>query len=106
MSDQADQADEPAGGQPSSGMKTKAKTATNTGTEMEKDVGPDPVIGAGVTLLGIFLMGVGGGGDMHYLFNAGVLTAVAGAVLFVLFVTLTALRQRARDEQQPDSQES
>jgi Flp pilus assembly protein protease CpaA len=52
------------------------------------------VIGAGVTLLGIFLMGVGGAWDAHYLFNFGVLTAVTGAILFVLFVTLTALRQR------------
>lgn len=64
--------------------------------------GPDPVIGAGVTLLGIFLMGIGGAGDMHYLFNAGTLVAVAGAVLFVLFVTLTALRQRPRSEATQD----
>jgi hypothetical protein len=60
----------------------------------EKDVGPDPVIGAGITLLGIFLMGVGGAAGAHYLFNFGVLIAVLGAVLFVLFVTLTALQQR------------
>jgi hypothetical protein len=60
----------------------------------DKDVGPDPVIGAGVTLLGIFLMGVGGAWDAHYLFDFGVLTAVTGAVLFVLFVTVTALKQR------------
>jgi hypothetical protein len=59
-----------------------------------KDVGPDPVIGAGVTLLGIFLMGVGGAWDAHYLFDFGVLIAVTGAVLFVLFVTVTALKQR------------
>lgn len=65
----------------------------------QEDVGPDPVIGAGVTLLGIFLMGVGGAWDAHYLFDFGVLTAVLGAILFVLFVTVTALKQRrGRDE--------
>ncbi|WP_437765103.1 hypothetical protein WMF27_31735 [Sorangium sp. So ce281] len=60
----------------------------------ENDVGPDPVIGAGIALLGIFLMGVGGAQGAHYLFNFGVLVAVLGAVLFVLFVALTALKQR------------
>ncbi|WP_437501516.1 hypothetical protein [Sorangium sp. So ce1099] len=60
----------------------------------ENDVGPDPVVGAGIALLGIFLMGVGGAQGAHYLFNFGVLVAVLGAVLFVLFVTLTALKQR------------
>ncbi|WP_437285781.1 hypothetical protein [Sorangium sp. So ce406] len=60
----------------------------------ENDAGPDPVIGAGIALLGIFLMGVGGAAGAHYLFNFGVLVAVLGAVLFVLFVALTALKQR------------
>ncbi|WP_437671737.1 hypothetical protein [Sorangium sp. So ce131] len=60
----------------------------------ENDVGPDPVIGAGIALLGIFLMGVGGAQGAHYLFNFGVLVAVLGAVLFVLFVAVTALKQR------------
>lgn len=60
----------------------------------ENDVGPDPVIGAGIALLGIFLMGVGGAQGAHYLFNFAVLVAVLGAVLFVLFVAVTALKQR------------
>ncbi|AUX25274.1 hypothetical protein SOCEGT47_058180 [Sorangium cellulosum] len=60
----------------------------------ENDVGPDPVIGAGIALFGIFLMGVGGALGAHYLFNFGVLVAVLGAVLFVLFVAVTALKQR------------
>lgn len=64
----------------------------------DRGEGPDPVIGAGVTLLGIFLMGVGGAWDAHYLFNFGVVIAVAGAILFVLFVTLTALKQRRADD--------
>ncbi len=60
----------------------------------DSDAGPDPVIGAGIALLGIFLMGVGGAQNAHYLFNFGVLVAVLGAVLFVLFVAVTALKQR------------
>lgn len=56
--------------------------------------GPDPAIGAGVTLLGIFLMGAGGARDMHYVFDVGVVTAVLGAATFVLFVALSAMKQR------------
>ena len=56
--------------------------------------GPDPAIGAGITLLGIFLMGTGGARDAHYVFDAGVVTAVLGAATFVLFVALSAMKQR------------
>ncbi len=56
--------------------------------------GPDPAIGAGITLLGIFLMGTGGARDAHYVFDFGVLTGVLGAGLFVLFVALSAMRRR------------
>ncbi len=55
--------------------------------------GPDPVIGAGLTLLGIFLMGVAGAAGVHYAFNIGTLVACIGAVVFVLFVALSALKQ-------------
>jgi hypothetical protein len=54
--------------------------------------GPDPVIGAGVTLFGIFLMGTGGARDAHYVFDVGVLIAVIGAGAFVLSVALSAMR--------------
>jgi hypothetical protein len=56
--------------------------------------GPDPVVGAGITLLGIFLMGAGGARDLHYVFDVGVLLAVVGAGTFVLFVALSAMKQR------------
>jgi hypothetical protein len=56
--------------------------------------GPDPVIGAGLTLAGIFVMGVAGAADAHYAFNLGTLVACVGAVVFVLFVALSALKQR------------
>lgn len=55
---------------------------------------PDPVIGAGMTLLGIFVMGVAGAAQAHYAFNAGTLVACVGAVAFVLLVALSALQQR------------
>lgn len=58
--------------------------------------GPDPVIGAGLTLLGIFVMGVAGAAGAHYAFNVGTLVACIGAVVFVLFVALSALKQRAK----------
>jgi hypothetical protein len=64
--------------------------------------GPDPVVGAGVTLLGILLMGTGGARDAHYLFDVGVATAVLGAATFVLCVALSALKQRrVRQESEP-----
>jgi hypothetical protein len=69
--------------------------------DQAKDMGPDPVIGAGVTLLGIFLMGVGGAWDAHYLFNVGTLIAVTGAILFVVFVTLSAMKQRRAADEEP-----
>ena len=59
-----------------------------------EDAGPDPVIGAGIALLGIFLMGTGGARDAHYEVDVGVDMAVVGAVVFVLFVALSALKQR------------
>lgn len=64
------------------------------GDSSEK-MGPDPVIGAGTALLGIFLMGTGGAWDAHYLFDVGVAIAVIGAIIFVAFVTLSALKQRS-----------
>lgn len=57
---------------------------------------PDPVIGAGLTLLGIFIMGVAGAAGAHYAFNLGTLVACIGAVVFVLFVALSALKQRSK----------
>jgi energy-converting hydrogenase Eha subunit A len=78
--------DQGVGGQPLGDQKD---APTRGSTE-----GPDPAIGAGITLLGIFLMGTGGARDAHYVFDAGVVTGVLGAALFVLFVALSAMKQR------------
>lgn len=71
-------------------------------TSVQDDValpqeGPDPVIGAGLVLVGIFVMGLGGSRDWHYVFNAGTLVAIIGAAVFVLFVALSAMKQRSSD---------
>jgi hypothetical protein len=58
-------------------------------------LGPDPVTGAGIALLGIFLMAIGGARDAHYVFDVGVLIALVGAVAFVACVVLSAMKQRA-----------
>jgi hypothetical protein len=68
--------------------------------------GPDPAIGAGITLLGIFLMGTGGARDAHYVFDVGVLTAVLGAATFVLFVALSVMKQRRASEDRESGQPS
>lgn len=64
------------------------------GEPLPSGQGPDPVIGAGVTLTGIFVMAVGGSRDLHYVFDVGVLVAVLGAGIFVLFVALSAMKMR------------
>jgi hypothetical protein len=51
-------------------------------------------VGAGLALLGIFVMAVGGARDLHFVFDAGVGVAILGAVIFVLFVALSAMKQR------------
>ena len=63
--------------------------------------GPDPVIGAGITLLGIFLMGTGGAGDAHYVFDAGVALGLLGAGIFVLSVALSVMKQDAAPHAEP-----
>ena len=57
-------------------------------------LGPDPVVGAGLALTGMAVMGLAGGLDAHWPFLAGALVAVAGAVLFVACVGLSAWKQR------------
>jgi len=63
--------------------------------ESKSAEGPDPVIGAGLALFGIFAMGLGGARDSHVVFDTGMFVAVGGAVLFVLFVALSAMKLRA-----------
>lgn len=83
---------------PSGGTSGKAGSASaKSETAREPDAGPDPVIGAGITLLGIFLMGSGGATDAHWVFDGGVLLAVLGAAFFVGCVALSAYKLRRID---------
>jgi hypothetical protein len=81
---------------------SESKPSGEAGIRTADRDSPDPVFGAGITLLGIFLMGTGGARDAHYVFDVGVATAVLGAVMFVLCVALSALKQRrALKESEP-----
>ena len=82
---------------------TTASTATS-GTTPATRLGPDPVIGAGITLLGIFLMGTGGATDAHYVFDVGVLFALVGAGTCVALVTLSVMRM-SQDKAGPEPHE-
>ena len=73
----------------------------NGAADDSAESGPDPAFGAGVTLLGIFVMGTAGARDAHYVFDVGVVTAVLGAVAFVVCVALSALKQRQARKNDP-----
>jgi hypothetical protein len=77
---------------------TPEQTSAKTDVAQEHSEGPDPVIGAGLVLFGIFVMGLAGSRDWHYVFNAGTFVAIIGAAVFVLFVALSAMKQRSSDE--------
>ena len=83
------------------GYEPESDPEAGDGGEAEAQLGPDPVFGAGVTLLGIFVMGIAGARDMHYVFDVGVVTAVLGAVAFVVCVALSALKQRKAERDEP-----
>ncbi len=70
------------------------KPTRSSNDDLERDPpGPDPVLGVGLVILGVFIMGVAGAATAHYIFNLGTLIAIVGAVIFVSFVTLSAYRQ-------------
>lgn len=72
-------------------------------SDSKENLGPDPVSGAGIALFGIFLMGTGGALGAHYLFDVGVAVAMIGAVVFTLFVAISALKQRFAQPPEPQS---
>lgn len=56
--------------------------------------GPDPVWGAGVFIVGLLVMGVGGAKTWHWTFNVGQGLLMIGSVWFLLAVALTSVRQQ------------
>lgn len=85
-------ADEPAGEPIGSSIGDSISPGGGPAPAVEQ--GPDPVIGAGIALLGMLMMGTGGARDAHYVFDVGVIVAVAGAFTYVISVALSAMKQR------------
>lgn len=77
---------------------TPEETSAKSDVAEVRNDGPDPVIGAGLVLFGIFVMGLAGSRNWHYVFNAGTFVAIIGAAVFVLFVALSAMKQRSSDQ--------
>ena len=65
--------------------------------EPTEDVGPDPVWGLGLFVVGLFIMRTGGAMTWHYTFNVGEGILLLGVVVFLTFVTRTALLQNPID---------
>ncbi|HHH28191.1 MAG TPA: hypothetical protein ENK57_07580 [Polyangiaceae bacterium] len=63
-----------------------------TGDEVA-DLGPDPVWGVGLFVVGLLVMGVGGAMTWHYVFNVGEAILLLGAVVFLLFVAISSQKQ-------------
>ncbi len=57
------------------------------------DVGPDPVWGFGVFLVGMITMAVGGAFTRHWVFNIGETLLLLGVGIFVGCVAITSHRQ-------------
>jgi hypothetical protein len=58
------------------------------------DVGPDPVWGLTVGIVGLVVMAVGGAGNWHWTFNIGEGVMLLGAFVFFYCVAATHLKQR------------
>ncbi|MFO0550843.1 MAG: hypothetical protein U0271_20810 [Polyangiaceae bacterium] len=79
-------------------MTEGASPAPPTGLPQDRESGKttgglDPVIGLGLIILGVLVMGIAGASTQHYLFNAGTAIALLGAMIFVVAVALSALRE-------------
>lgn len=59
-----------------------------------KKRGPDPVVGIGLVILGILVMGIGGAATFHYVFNIGTAILIVGALVFLVSVVLSSLKDR------------
>jgi len=57
------------------------------------DLGPDPVWGVGIFVVGLFVMAIGGAMTWHHVFNVGEGVLMLGAVVFLLFVAISSQKQ-------------
>lgn len=58
-----------------------------------EDVGPDPVWGMALFVVGALTMAIGGATTRHILFNVGAGVLLAGVVVFVACVAITSHKQ-------------
>ncbi|NUP09522.1 MAG: hypothetical protein HOW73_26050 [Polyangiaceae bacterium] len=58
------------------------------------DDAPDPVIGIGLVILGVLVMGIAGAATLHYVFNIGTAIAIVGAIVFLVCVAMSSLKER------------
>ena len=65
--------------------------------EPTEDVGPDPVWGLGLFIVGLLIMATGGAMTWHYTFNVGEGILLLGVVVFLASVARTALLQQPVD---------
>jgi len=56
------------------------------------DVGPDPIWGMAVFVVGVVVMAAGGAGNWHWTFNVGMGTLLLGVVIFTVFVGIVAVK--------------
>lgn len=56
-------------------------------------LGPDPVWGVGLFVVGLVVMATGGAMTWHYVFNVGEGILLFGAVVFLLFVAISSQKQ-------------
>lgn len=67
------------------------------GEPARTDAGPDPVWGLGVFIVGLFVMALGGAQTWHWVFNIGETLLLIGAIVFLVCMTMTALKQQPLD---------
>ena len=57
-----------------------SKPTRSSDNDLERDPpGPDPVLGVGLVILGVFIMGVAGAATAHYIFNLGIRVVIVAS---------------------------
>lgn len=71
----------------------KSTPSINPKAQRQREA-PDPVVGIGLVILGVLVMGIAGAATLHYVFNVGTAIAIIGAVVFLVSVVLSSLKER------------
>lgn len=84
------------GAAPASAKVSEAGAGLGDRAERSREA-PDPVVGIGLVILGVLVMGIAGAATLHYVFNIGTAIAIIGAVVFLVSVVLSSLKERPRN---------